>query len=182
MSRMGSRIDPSMMTALAAGLVSVSALSVSIYEAYLQRQEQRVSVWPIIEFWTSYSANGFAIRLANKGIGPGEIRDVRVTYQGRPMRSWKETFAPVLGDEAANYSHSMVIGNVTAPGDVVTMLQYEPDQAARAREASEGISMSVCYCSVFGDCWVHSQDDIVVGRGRRERVEECPAVDSAAVF
>lgn len=171
-----------MITALAAGLVSVSALSVSIYEAYLQRQEQRVSVWPIIEFWSSYSDEGFAVRLANKGIGPGEIKNVRVTYRGQPQQSWRAVFEPVLGDQAGHFSHSMVIGNVTAPGDIVTMLQYSPDVSAAARAASKDIAMSICYCSVFGDCWQHTQPDILLGRGTRETVEECASDDGQSYF
>lgn len=170
-----------MITALAAGLVSVSALSVSIYEAYLQRQEQRVSVWPIIEFWTSYSTDGFAVQLANKGIGPGEIKNVEVSYKGQPKLSWDQVFESKLGEAADNFSHSMIIGNVMAPGDIVTMLRYPSTAAALAREASADMAMSICYCSVFGDCWVHSQENVLTGRGTRRAVAECsPGRDDAA--
>ncbi len=41
------------LTAIAAGFVSLIALGVSIYEVYINRQQQRISVLLILDMWTS---------------------------------------------------------------------------------------------------------------------------------
>jgi len=51
------------------------------YTAYMQRQQVRAAVWPILEF---ASSNGPDIHftLANKGVGPAIIRNVVVMVDG----------------------------------------------------------------------------------------------------
>jgi hypothetical protein len=60
-----------------ATLVGVSALFVSGYTAYVQRQQVRAAVWPILEYGTS-SEPKIRFTLDNKGGGPAIIRNVIV--------------------------------------------------------------------------------------------------------
>ena len=170
------KFDASMITALSAGLISLSALTVSIYEAYLQRQEQRVSVWPIMEHWTAYTGESFSIHIANKGIGPATVEHVEVLSGGRPMASWSTVFAEALGDGSKRYNQSMVVGNVMAPGDASEMVAYSGESVATAAwEASQEITLRVCYCSVFGDCWTYETRNLVAGRPERNPTDACPS-------
>jgi hypothetical protein len=61
--------------AIIATLVGFCALCVSGYTAYMQRQQVRGAVWPILQFDSSNGPIQFT--LANKGVGPG--RDQRRT-------------------------------------------------------------------------------------------------------
>ena len=160
------------MTAIAAGVVSLSALTVSIYEAYLQRQEQRVAVWPIIEHWTSYSDDEFSISVANKGIGPAIVHDVNIIVGGESQKSWSGVFQESLGSDSDHYQQSMLMGNVMAPGDVSTIVSYSR-QVNAAWQASQQMQMEICYCSVFGDCWTYEVDNLVGGRPMRGSTEVC---------
>ena len=58
-----------------ATLVGVCALSVAGYTAYVQRQQVRASVWPILEFEGSNTPD-IHFTLSNKGVGPAIIRHV----------------------------------------------------------------------------------------------------------
>jgi hypothetical protein len=82
-TRRASRYD-----AVIATLVGLCALCVSAYTAYVQRQQVRAAVWPILEFDSSNGPIHFT--LANKGVGPAIIRHVTVMVDGQPVRNWKE--------------------------------------------------------------------------------------------
>ena len=75
-TRRASRYD-----AVIATFVGFLALCVSGYTAYVQRQQVRATVWPILEFDSSNSPD-IHFTLANKGVGPAIIRDVIVRVDG----------------------------------------------------------------------------------------------------
>src|SRR6266550_3568621 len=93
-TRRASRYD-----AVIATLVGLCALCVSAYIAYVQRQQVRAAVWPILEFDSSNAPIHFT--LANKGVGPAIIRHVIVKVDGQPVRNWKEALGRILGPGGA---------------------------------------------------------------------------------
>jgi hypothetical protein len=82
--------------AVIATFVGLCALCVSAYTAYIQRQQVRAAVWPILEFDSS-NAPDIHFNLANKGVGPVIIRHVIVKVDGQPVRNWKEALQKILG-------------------------------------------------------------------------------------
>jgi len=70
-----------------ATFIALLAVCVAGYTAYMQRQQVRAAVWPILEF---DSGNGpIHFILANKGVGPAIIKNVIVKVDGEPVRNWK---------------------------------------------------------------------------------------------
>jgi hypothetical protein len=65
-SRGASRYD-----VVIATVVGLLALCVSGYTAYMQRQQVRAAVWPILQFDSSNGPIQFT--LANKGLGPAIV-------------------------------------------------------------------------------------------------------------
>ena len=88
-TRRASRYD-----AVIATLVGLCALGVSAYTAYVQRQQVRAAVWPILEFDSSNAPIHFT--LANKAVGPAIIRHVIVKVDGQLVRNWKEALGRIL--------------------------------------------------------------------------------------
>jgi hypothetical protein len=66
-----------------APLIAVLAVAVSAYTAYLQRQQVRAQVWPVLEYGTGNEPE-LRLWLANKGVGPALIRHVMVTVDDKP--------------------------------------------------------------------------------------------------
>ncbi|HEY4283886.1 MAG TPA: hypothetical protein VGM62_12545, partial [Chthoniobacterales bacterium] len=67
-----------------ATFVGLCALCLGGYTAYMQRQQVRAMVWPILEFGSN---NGpIKLTLANKGVGPAMIRNVVVRIDGQPVK------------------------------------------------------------------------------------------------
>src|SRR5205809_7894083 len=89
-TRGASRYDANIAT-----LVGLCALCVSGYTAYVQRQQVRAAVWPILEFDSSNTPD-IHFTLANKGVGPAIIRHVIVMVDGQPVRNWREAVERIL--------------------------------------------------------------------------------------
>src|ERR1044071_698850 len=79
-----------------ATFIALLAVCVAGYTAYMQRQQVRAAVWPILEF---DSSNGSDIHytLCNKGVGPSMIRHVIVKVDDQPAKNWNEVLDKFLG-------------------------------------------------------------------------------------
>src|ERR1044071_3116047 len=115
--RGASRYDAAIAT-----FVGVLALCVSGYTAYMQRQQVRAAVWPILQF---DSSNGpVQLTLSNKGVGPAIIRQVIVRVDDQAVRNWHEVYARLVGEATPHYSEADMNGRVLAAGE--TMAVWAP--------------------------------------------------------
>jgi hypothetical protein len=157
-TRRASRYD-----AIIATLVGLCALGVSAYTAYVQRQQVRAAVWPILEF---DSGNGpIHFTLANKGVGPAIIRHVILKVDGQPAKNWKEALEKILGPGEHLGSESDMSGRVFAAGESRTVftphdaennpLNFDKSNPLWVKMNKERlrVSVEICYCSTLGECW-----------------------------
>ena len=78
-----------------ATLIGCVAVCVAGYTAYMQRQQVRAAVWPILEF---DSGNGpIHFTLANKGVGPAIIKHVILKMDDQSVKNWAEVLEKILG-------------------------------------------------------------------------------------
>jgi hypothetical protein len=147
-----------------ATLVGVSALFVSGYTAYVQRQQVRATVWPILEYNTSNEPM-IHFTLENKGVGPAIIRHVIVTVDGQPVRDWHEALQKMLGPGVHKFSESTMKGHVLSAGESMNILIPHDDKSQPLTFEKAGplwtelnkdrarIGVEICYCSTLGECW-----------------------------
>src|SRR5436309_10881272 len=102
--------------AFIATFVGLCALCVSGYTAYMQRQQVRAMVWPILEFDSSNDPN-IHLTLANKGVGPAIIRHVIVKVNDQPVTNWTEALEKLAGPGKHGYSESDMSGHVLSAGE-----------------------------------------------------------------
>jgi hypothetical protein len=152
-----------------ATLVGVCALAVSGYTAYVQRQQLRAAVWPILEFNTSNEPH-IRLSLDNKGVGPAIIRHVRVTVDGQPVPNWYEALQKMLGPGGHSFSESTMTGHVLSAGESMNILVPHNDDAtpltfdksnplwAEMNKDRERVGVEICYCSTLGECWTLRSD------------------------
>jgi hypothetical protein len=120
--------------------------------------------------------------VTNAGIGPAEIRTAEVRVDGRPVGSLRELLAACCGQppEFKGVVTSTLVGNMIRPGETVPWIRMPVTDAnlpaaARLDQARRAgrIQTSLCYCSVFDECWARSDGD------RRPRpAGQCPAPDT----
>jgi hypothetical protein len=162
-TRRASRYD-----AVIATLVGFCALCVSAYTAYMQRQQVRAAVWPILEFDTSNQPD-IHLTLANKGVGPAIIRHVVVKVDGQPVINWRQALEKLLGPGEHRFSESDMSSHVLSAGESMTILTPRDSENnplnfdrsnplwVKMNEARGRVSVEICYCSTLGECWtLHS--------------------------
>jgi len=183
----GSRFSGGYQAAIAT-LIAVLAVAVSAYTAYVQRQQVRAQVWPILEYGSGNEPE-LRLWLANKGVGPALIRHVSVRVDGNPAADWDAAMRILWGarvDRPGRYSYSQdtISDRVLSAGEGISVFvpHFNATQAD-LRAAFEAdrfrIGVEICYCSTLGDCWTLFSS----GRQRARTLEtkRCPAA-SASTF
>ena len=149
--------------AVIATLVGFCALCVSGYTAYMQRQQVRGAVWPILQF---DSRNGpIQFTLANKGVGPAIIKHVIVKVDDQPVKHWAEVLEKILepgyhpGEESDMSNRVFAAGestNVFTPhDDAQNPIPFDKSNPlwAKLNTGRSRVTVEICYCSTLGECW-----------------------------
>ena len=152
--------------AVIATLVGFLALCVSGYTAYMQRQQVRAAVWPILEFYSS-NAPDIHFTLANKGVGPAIIRHVMVKVDGQPVKNWYEVLDRLVGSGQHPGSESDMSSRVFAAGETTTVFTpFDPaagkplafDKSnplwVKMNKDRDRVTVEICYSSTLGECWI----------------------------
>ena len=149
--------------AVIATLVGLCALCVSGYTAYVQRQQVRAAVWPILEFDTGNAPIQFT--LANKGVGPAIIKHVIVKVDGQSVKNWNEVFDKILGPAKHLGQENDVSGHVFSAGESMTVFIPHDDANnpvsfdksnplwVRLNKERFRVTVEICYSSTLGECW-----------------------------
>lgn len=149
--------------------IGLLALCVSAYTAYVQRQQLRAAVWPILQYGTS-NAPAVTLHLQNKGVGPAIIRHVMVTVNGQPVRNWQDALQKLLGPGPHRFSQDTINGRVLSAGESIDILvphdddgsqlssQKNPELWAKVNQERRNVAVEVCYCSTLNECWTMHGD------------------------
>jgi hypothetical protein len=146
-----------------ATFVGLCALCVSGYTAYMQRQQVRGAVWPILQF---DSGNGpIQFTLANKGVGPAIIKHVVLRVDDQPVKNWAEVLEKILGPgyhpgESSDMSNRVFAAgesrNVFTPHDDTHVpIPFDKSNPlwAKLNTGRDRVTVEICYCSTLGECW-----------------------------
>jgi hypothetical protein len=149
--------EPETFVAVAALIVSLTAVIVGIYEAHLQRVHDRAEVWPRLEVSTYAGPRGARITLDNTGLGPAIIHSVIVNVDSTPQHDWVGTFKAVTGTQPTHLSNSTAADRSLRAGDHIEMV------GIGAQDLTPGfwkyvtrITLRICYTSIFGEAWLLS--------------------------
>lgn len=181
--------------ALIAIVLSIAAVAISVFEVSAMREQYTASVWPYVAVEKSYSADGFTISIANKGVGPAVIGAVELRVADTPVTavgSFFEKFFAARAADDAYYAEENVINyydyrsgdasySVLAPGEksVLFGLPWKTNRIRTERLVedilAEGVNADVCYCSLSGECWTAE-----LNKPLAQRIEQCPGLDDSA--
>jgi len=160
--------------AITAIVLSICALLVSVLEVSAIRDEQRIQVWPYIDLASRYNSEGFFIEATNKGIGPARVRSLEMFLDDEPVDDLDSMIVQVLGKKNAFsydvYKSSNPSRSVLSPGDMSTLFSvpWTPQTRQLTENMSGTFSLTLCYCSVYDDCWLARLND-----GEPESVSRC---------
>ena len=160
-----------LITAVAAVVITLEQTKVMREEAELERKNARISVLPSV--WLSTYIGDtegeayYKIALTNKGLGPAVIERFDVSYQGQPVYNWDELArkmaARVGSDKSFEGDYLRSIRSPVSPGlmlesgGIAYPLQVDdgtdPDGISLLMRGSMDMRISLCYCSLYSDCF-----------------------------
>ena len=176
---------------LSALLISVVSIGIAVHhgkvmESLVHQNERLVQAnsLPYVELGQSSgtSLDGPlrpSLIAMNNGVGPAQIRSVSVTVDGRAMKSVDALMDACCGgrENGAHMATSTLLNRMLKAGElsqyVIAMGTTAQTPAGKAfvdASNSGRIVTTICYCSVFEECWVNSSHGMV----RPKRVENCP--------
>ncbi len=139
------------LTAMMAVLIGALALGVSWYTASLQNAQVKAQTWPYLQLWNSTTARTYSI--SNRGVGPAQIRDVKLLVDGTEVASFNEAFEKLAGRKLECANQSYFSRRVLAANEDVAMVEFchDADFAVFAT-AGTRLLRQVCYCSLLDQC------------------------------
>jgi hypothetical protein len=180
------------LTAVGAMLVGLAALLIAwrqtgvmeAQEAVMKAQQEVMqaqmhgAVYPVIQVDgfvnTSQEIISIGVRLANNGVGPALIRDIRLTRDDVEQSDLNDLLSDL--PEGYDLSWSALVGRALAPGEDVTPIRMswardrvDPDVLRGVAAEWDNWDLSICYCSVFEQCWISSP----AGGASATPVEQC---------
>lgn len=172
-------------------VVSVAALYVAWDQAVVMRQEQHASAWPYIYIETNYNGdedfNYLEVTMTNPGVGPAMVRSAVLSVDGQPIANWWDlvdrTFPENMHETAQLGQAESALG-VVGVGEQRQIIrvnfpiteQGSIDFSNYLQLAVSGdiprLELDVCYCSVYGRCWIGNSDPDNLGQDH-EHVASC---------
>lgn len=159
--------------AVIASLIGLLALCVSGYTAWLQRQQVRAQVWPLLE--TGISPSNRQMLLMNKGVGPARVGGLQLFVDGKAQHDWDSAMRSLGLQDMKMPPYSTANGIVVSSGERLQQLAFlDADDFARFEAQYRRIDLKICYCSALDECWV--LDERIAEKDRqRIEVAQCPA-------
>jgi hypothetical protein len=161
--------NPEMIVALSALLIGLVTAFISMYSAYVDREYARASVWPRLEILRSYSGDSFSYGVSNNGTGPALIKYAKVQHGSTYIKKWNEI------ESFQNIRQSHISNRTLSPQNSITPLSYQGEDAKALVEADDSISIELCYCSIYDECWV-------IDRSNRPIEMEVCGIDNGQMF
>jgi hypothetical protein len=145
-----------MIAALSAVFVGMCALAVSVYTAKLQRQQIEAQAWPYLQTWRSNIDRRYSV--SNRGVGPAQIRDLKVFVDREEVADWYDAFQRLTGRPLKCSRLSFVARRVLAANEDASMLEFCDDADFAAFDAAGArLQREFCYCSLLDECWLLSE-------------------------
>ena len=160
-----------LITAVAAVVITLEQTKVMREEAELERRNARISVLPSVWLSTyigeTEGETYYKVALTNKGLGPAVIERFDVFYQDQPVYNWDELArkmaADVESDKSFEEDYLLSTRSPVSPGLMLEAggmaypLQVdegtEPDGISLLLRRSMHMRISLCYCSLYSDCF-----------------------------
>jgi len=160
--------------------ISLASLFKAVYQSIIMRRTLEASVWPRVEWENSNydeerGVNAIIFALANRGVGPARIARVEILFKGERMSNENALLLACCVGDGTQEERSVTLKRLTGqtftstldgvaltPGQERILFQFDrpvEDSLAldvwdRLNKIRDELELTVCYCSVFDDCWI----------------------------
>lgn len=158
--------------------IGVVALYAALTESEAVRKQTSAAVWPYVQLsvndYATDESGLFEVILSNAGVGPADIRTMRVTFGGHPRTSWRDVVLSTNNGAPVEFRQTVASNRVLRPGEQVSIFGTNDlgvVTALRSAVANRSSAIEYCYCSIFDECWVADSRQPNV---RPEPAAQCP--------
>lgn len=157
------KLEPSDWISIAAVVIALSAMGVAIWQGYLSRKHNILSVRPRLQVHLD-TRNGIVLTLQNQGLGPAIVKGFSITYGGKEIFNPKtDPFLKIFKaldvdpfEKGFQYEFHLPFEETTyVPGQNKRLLEIIPikhtcDDLVLSK-ICEGIKMKITYTSMYRD-------------------------------
>ncbi len=168
----------------AAILISLISLWLGTKNAEHMERLVAANSYPDVSFYTTNDGAGstVALSITNHGVGPARIRTLELFYGDKPLGTLSDFFAAALADNPpaiaaleTMQSTSPALGELLPPRETINLAHIPhvdsiPEAWNRIDKARFKLRASICYCSLFNECFVRDSSKI-----EPEPVKACKA-------
>jgi hypothetical protein len=145
-------------------IIGLCTMFVYIYQANIMSKQMHASVWPYLQTNISEGEHGIFISVNNKGVGPAIVKSAYVLVDNDRYPDSKKNmdslaFA-ITGTKNLLDGYTNLKDRVLAAGEEIKFIEINDSSSAKLFKkalSSHSIKLEICYCSVYGDCWIQDQ-------------------------
>ena len=163
--------DAEKLLSISAVFVGACALTVSIIQTRISREQQEMSVWPCLQYdiWTGLKTENndtigaFSIHVNNSGVGPAIIENIDLKYDGKTYKGTaiRPLFTKIYSDygfgKLDDINQTPLVGAVISPTKELIFIKLNDKlQAARMvsifkkMSAEKHFEIIIHYKDVYG--------------------------------
>jgi hypothetical protein len=149
-----------------ATITSLCALTVSIYQAYMQRKQTYASVMPSLIIYTSSdsNANTFEFNVDNKGVGPAIVEEAEFELNGQKFKTIERMIFEKL--KITDFGNSTLWKNrILSANESVRILSFAGKSGKAMIDTFQQnphppkLSIKLKYASIYDEKWVLEWDN-----------------------
>ena len=147
--------------ATSAVFIALCSLVSALYNECATRRHQELSVRPNLNVSFGHRDGGAGWHYESRGLGPAVVRWFEASVDGQPQPDWPSVLR-ALGASADRSIEFSIPGEGLhlPPGEgPLNLLWARSGPLAQQLQDNHGrVSLSICYCSLYDDCWLTSRE------------------------
>lgn len=137
-------------------LVAVCALGTTIWQGYIMRKHNKLSVKPLLTTFAIENIGWAEYRLENCGVGPAIIKNFYLFYDEKEVsRNNRKTYEDFFKDKTKGFlfsSNSSYVPNSVIPaGGSIVLVSFKYDTEKHDVSFAEKINIVIEYESIYQD-------------------------------
>jgi hypothetical protein len=165
------RLTLELLLGLSAIFLSLAALTVSIFQTKILREQQHASVWPYLETQISTAGKDLNYGIINKGIGPAIIKEIEWRSGDSSYKKTQQFLLSEIGSAKGLGRSALEPNSVFSPqGGLALITVYDNDSLSKVvneKLDSESFNLRIIYSDVYGNCWE-------LDEGETTQLSDCP--------
>ena len=134
--------------------IALCALLFSFYGAWLERDQVRRSSRPEMMMSYFFNQEGSGFLFGNVGLGPARLKWFQILVDGKPQINWADMLHSLGFPTRPEFSFVRP-GPTWSADSYIRVFWLSPGPAdEKLRAERDRVELSACYCSIFDECWL----------------------------